>query len=417
MSLTADHPPTTLRGWWSLDAAGLTEALRHKKKQVRRLQAQLGEIVAEIESRGPLAEFGYPTTAALVQDMLHVSRKEATTMVDQARALNPIHTGTVTVPPIAPLTATAAAEGAIGASQIDAITTALKALPANTTLEDYGSAEKILVDLARDTGPRAITRAGNEIRTRLDPDGDQPSERELAEPRRELQMHTHRDGWVLFKGTLDPESGAELKTLLSPLAAPHPSSETGMDPRDIGERQGGAFAELLTLASRSPDLPTETGERPHVVITLDYQTLVTGIGAASLDLAGKITASQARRLACDANIIPIVLGSRGEPMDAGRKHRLVTPAQRRALVLRDEGCAFPECERPAKHCHAHHIRHWSNGGATDLSNLVLLCGRHHRLIHHSGWTVNINHNQLPVFTPPLWLDPHRRPRHNRPLKT
>jgi hypothetical protein len=417
MSLTVDHLPTAPSGWWSLDAAGLAEVLRDNEKRIRRLQAMQGEIVAEIESRGPLTAFGYPTTAALIQDLVHVSRKEATAIVARACALNPVYAGTVIVPSAAPLTATAAVEGAIGVSQIDAITTALKALPINTSIEDRESAEKILVDLAREAGPRAITRAGNEIRTRLDPDGDLPSERELVAPHRELHIHTRHDGWVLFKGTLDPESGAELKTLLSPLAAPRPSNDTGMDLRDAGERSGDAFADIITLASRSTDLPTETGERPHIVVTLDYDTLVSGIGTANLDLAGSITVSQARRLACDANIIPVVLGSRGEPLDVGRKHRLVTPAQRRALVLRDKGCAFPECERPAKQCHAHHIRHWSNGGPTDLNNLVLLCGQHHRLVHHSGWTAGMAGNWLPMFTPPIWLDPHRRPRHNRPLKT
>jgi hypothetical protein len=415
MSSTTPVFRDTPSKWWSLNAAELAKALRENEKSIRRQEAIRGEILAEIESRGALTEFGYPTTAALIQDLLRVSNKESVALVARARVLNPVQIGTATIPAAASLLAAAAAEGALGMSQIDSVTTALKTLPTTISPEDKESAEKILVDLARDAGPRAITRAGNEILARLDPDGALPPEKELAEPHRELQLHRRRDGWVLFKGTLDPESGAQLQALLSPLSAPKPSGEKGLDCRDAGERQGAAFAELVGLAMRSTDLPSEAGELPHIVVTLNYDALVTKIGLAHLDRAGAITASQARRLACDAQIIPVVLGSRGESLDVGRKHRLVTPAQRRALVLRDKGCAFPGCQRPPKHTQAHHIKHWANGGLTDLTNLVLLCGHHHRLIHHSNWVVHTDRNALPVFLPPRWLDPERKPQHNRPL--
>ena len=92
-----------------------------------------------------------------------------------------------------------------------------------------------------------------------------------------------------------------------------------------------------------------------------------------------------RRLACDAEIIPVVLGTRGEVLDVGRTTRTVTVPIWHALVARDRHCAFPGCTRPPVMCHAHHIRHWADHGPTRLDNLVLLCGHHHRIIHHTPW--------------------------------
>ena len=88
-----------------------------------------------------------------------------------------------------------------------------------------------------------------------------------------------------------------------------------------------------------------------------------------------------RRLACDANVIPTVLGSRGEILDLGRSTRLATPGQLATLCLRDGGCSFPGCTTPAHWCDAHHLIHWADGGRSDLSNLALLCGRHHSVVH------------------------------------
>jgi hypothetical protein len=99
------------------------------------------------------------------------------------------------------------------------------------------------------------------------------------------------------------------------------------------------------------------------------------------------------------------------PLDVGRTHRLVTPTQRTALNARDQGCAFPNCPHPPPWADAHHVHHWLDGGATNLANLVLLCRRHHRMIHHSDWQVRI-HNGHPEFIPPRWIDPHQTPQRN-----
>jgi hypothetical protein len=133
----------------------------------------------------------------------------------------------------------------------------------------------------------------------------------------------------------------------------------------------------------------------------------------TLDDGGRISAEAARRLACDAGILPAVLDGRGQVLDLGRQRRLFTGPVRRALVLRDRGCAFPGCDRPPRWCDGHHILHWADGGVTDLTNSVLLCGFHHRAVHHTDWRVRINQaDGLPEFLAPVLLDPAQRPRRN-----
>jgi hypothetical protein len=120
-----------------------------------------------------------------------------------------------------------------------------------------------------------------------------------------------------------------------------------------------------------------------------------------------------RRLACDAGIIPAVLDGHGVPLDLGRERRLITGSLRRALVLRDKGCTFPGCDRPPRWCHGHHATHWIDGGDTKLSDNVLICGHHHRFMHHgNGWEIRFAADGHPEYIPPAWLDPDRRAQRN-----
>lgn len=132
-------------------------------------------------------------------------------------------------------------------------------------------------------------------------------------------------------------------------------------------------------------------------------------GYGLLDSGLRVHAGTVRRWACDAEIVPVVLGSRSEPLDVGRKQRTAPEAVRRALDLRDGGCAFPGCSRRPRRCQAHHVDHWYDGGATAVDNMCLLCRYHHQLIHHGHWSVRILDGR-PWFTPPDWLDPERRAR-------
>ena len=132
-----------------------------------------------------------------------------------------------------------------------------------------------------------------------------------------------------------------------------------------------------------------------------------------MDSGDRLSPAAVRRLACDARLLPVVLGGEGQVLDAGRSRRLATGPLRRALVVRDRGCAFPACDRSPRWTDGHHIRGWTAGGGTDLTNMVLLCRRHHRLIHEGDWIVRMASDGLPEFIPPPILGVPQRPRRNR----
>jgi hypothetical protein len=143
------------------------------------------------------------------------------------------------------------------------------------------------------------------------------------------------------------------------------------------------------------------GERPHVIVTIDVESLdrsenapSTGRSAGArlggrLADVGPIAAEDALMWACDAQIIRVITDAASRPLDVGRTMRITPPWIRKALIVRDGGCVFPDCGRPPSWCDPHHVVHWTNGGPTALSNLVLLCRRHHRLIHHKRFSVEI----------------------------
>jgi hypothetical protein len=143
-------------------------------------------------------------------------------------------------------------------------------------------------------------------------------------------------------------------------------------------------------------------------------------GAAGLAKAGRLdtglalSAAALRMLACDALVVPAVLGTTSEVLDLGRAQRDFNRAQRRAAALRDRGCVAPGCDQPPSACHAHHMWWWIEGGPTDLDNAALLCGFHHRMVHRQGWAMTLAANGYPQLIPPTTIDPRQRPRqHHR----
>ncbi|BBE21844.1 hypothetical protein MN0502_07270 [Arthrobacter sp. MN05-02] len=167
------------------------------------------------------------------------------------------------------------------------------------------------------------------------------------------------------------------------------------------------------IALSTDGLPASGGHRPQVMVTISYSDLVGEMERAGHAVFGQqISARSIRKLACDADIIPLVLGGKGQILDIGRAQRLFPAHLRRGLVARDKGCAFPDCSIPATWCEAHHIAPWATGGTTSINQGVLLCSRHHHVVHEGQWTVESKHG-IPWFTPPMHLDPNRRPRRNR----
>jgi hypothetical protein len=179
----------------------------------------------------------------------------------------------------------------------------------------------------------------------LDQDGRPPKDN--AETRRWLSLR-NRDGGCELAGWLDQEAAEVVRAALSPLAAPRPATDVEVDLRTATQRDADALVELAQRALGRGNLPAEGGQRPQVVVTVSLPVLQGLIGSASLALGAPINAEVARRIACDAELIPVVLGARGEPLDVGRASRTVPSAIRRAVLLRDGGCAFPDVlSRPA----------------------------------------------------------------------
>jgi Domain of unknown function (DUF222)/HNH endonuclease len=196
------------------------------------------------------------------------------------------------------------------------------------------------------------------------------------------------DGMAEYRLRLDPEGSAVLEAILGPLAAPRPSTEHGSDIRTSDQRRADALVEICRRAAAGGGSAPAT-PKAAVVVTMDHVDLVERTGAGTT-LTGELLAPETvRKMACDSAIIPVVLGSKGEVLDLGRTARLATPKQVQALWIRDKGCTFPGCSRPPAWCDAHHVWHWCDGGPTDLSNLALLCPRHHTIVHQRGYTATV----------------------------
>ncbi len=397
---------------WQRSDEELLRAFAECETRLRREYAASLALIAELETRDAAGAMGYSGLALLLRDVARISTGEARRRISQAGAVTetPLVSGGVVAAAL-PVTAAALREGALGGDHVEEIVKVVRDLPLHVPDADRELAEQVMVEAAHTLDARALATLGRQVRDRLDPDGAPPDDRELAEPLNELHLATRRNGRLALRGEFDPEASALITAVLSPLAKPRPAGDTGPDQRTAAERHGDALVEVFHLTAGSDSLPREGGEKPHVLVTVSLDALRTSIGHATLDGIGPLDAESARRIACDARVIPVVLGSRSEPLDLGRSGYTVPTALRRALVLRDRGCAFPGCDRTHRQCHSHHVRHWADDGPTEIDNLVLLGGRHHRLIHHSDWDCAITNGQ-PEFRPPGFVDAARTPRRN-----
>ncbi|MCZ7377122.1 HNH endonuclease signature motif containing protein [Micromonospora sp. WMMC250] len=390
---------------WPLTEHELVAALDAAHRLQQRLAAVTLTLVREIDGRGTARTHGASTTAVWLRERLRMTVPAARRLVDLATALD---TGN-------PGIRQALADGAINLDQArviaDTVTTVHRSADAETAEKAVG----VLVEWAGQFDPTLLRRVGTRILDHVAPDlADAAAAAALAAEDaratrdRHLTLSTQTDGRLRLTGILDAEAAGLLRAAIDPLSAPTGPDDT----RSPGQRRHDALSDICRLALRTGDLPEHGGDPAQIVVTTSYDTLTRQLGAGALDIGLHLTPDTVRRLACDATILPAVLGGTSQVLDVGRQRRLVTGALRRALVLRDGGCAFPGCDRPPRWCAAHHIRHWADGGPTNLDNAVLLCGHHHRHLHHSQWTVRLRDNGRPEFIPPAWLDPDQIPRRN-----
>ncbi len=250
-------------------------------------------------------------------------------------------------------------------------------------------------------GPRGTRRVAGATRRQLGvalsrarriikPAADLTRQDERYHRARALFVRPDAAGLTEYRWLLGPDGAAVVDAALSELAAPVPAEDGTPDPRSPAQRRSDALLALVQRAVRTPDSTLPSASAAHVVVTMDYERLVEAVRGVGVTATGHVLSPETvRRLACDAGVTPMVLGSDGAPLDVGRTRRLFTAAQRRALWERDRGCTFPGCTAPPAWTEAHHVVHWIRGGATDLLNAALLCGRHHRHVHSRDLTASV----------------------------
>jgi uncharacterized protein DUF222/HNH endonuclease len=232
---------------------------------------------------------------------------------------------------------------------------------------------------------------------RADPEGVADEQRRIVEERY-LRFTDSEDGTVYLKGALDSASGATVRTALEPMA----QAIGDDDLRSRERRQADALIELAEHALDTGAVPQHTSVRPHVQVTTTLETLqgLIGAPAGEMALSLPISSKTVQRIACDSSITRVLLGADSAVIDAGRARRVVSGGSRRLLEARDKQCRWPSCERPASWTAAHHIRHWAQGGKTDLSNMILLCRHHHWMVHEGGWRLSLSADGQVLAIPP-----------------
>jgi hypothetical protein len=250
-----------------------------------------------------------------------------------------------------------------------------------------------LIQVATDHGPKEIRCLRDMLIAKYGNNGDFQRRQDQLRHGLALSQPFDDDGMAEYRLRLDPEGKEVLEAMLGPLSAPKPTPDSP-DLRSSDQRRGEALLEVCRRAAAAGGAAPVT-TKTQVYLTVSFDDLKNRTGAGTSLLTGQLLAPETiRRMACDATIIPIVLGTDSEVLDVGRARRLFTPGILRAMWLRDKGCTIPGCTAPPHWADAHHLIHWIEGGVTSLTNGALLCGRHHTIAHQRGWTATATTTQV-----------------------
>lgn len=389
------HSPTT-RPVWALTP---TEQ-RHVLTQLAVAQAQLDtlrlQVLAEAERCGATDLDGARSAADWVAVETRQRRIAARSDLRLAQSLEEHDT-----------LRSACADGSVNTDQARVVLAALDQLPTSGALavepEQRTHAEAWLVDQARHHDAATLRVLGRRLFEVICPDRAEEIEGRLLEAeeqaaarRTTLTMREDDQGTCHGRFRIPARHGQMLAKMIHTLASPtRPDQEIDAD-LPLPVRHGLALTELIERVP-AESLPTAGGCSATVVVTMTLDQLLDrleGAGVATLDTGGRLSAAEARRLACTAGIIPAVLGGTSVPLDLGRRRRFHTEHQRIATQLRDHHCTAQGCDAPPALCHLHHDHPWSHGGPTDLANGRLLCSHHHRRIHDPTYL----HERLPDGT-------------------
>lgn len=402
------------------------EVVRQVDRAIARLQAVRLAAVAEAERSGAPAQAGATGTSAWLASVSRSGGAAAARDVKLAAALDDGLVGT----------REALGHGSVSSEHAHVIAGAMAQLPEHLTADQRATVETALVAQAEQLDParlRKVARRSLEALPTAPPqqvdaheDRVVASEEDAARARTRLTWHDNRDGTTSGHFTVPTFAASILVKAVQQVASPRRfalrAAKEAKDAAardghgmvaseraakvwdafretegDWAQRYGTAFVELLE------HLPTDrlTGKvAATVVVTMDHETLAdaTREKVARTDSGDVMSAGEARRVACNAGIVPAVLGGRALPLDLGRQERLFTEHQRVALATVYDECAAEGCDRPIAWTELHHEDPWASGGATDLAKAVPLCGQHHRLVHSRGYAHDIRTDDRGIKT-------------------
>ncbi|MGW5188222.1 DUF222 domain-containing protein [Kribbella sp. NPDC004138] len=444
---------------WSMNGSELLSTLDTLEAELARLEAYRLSVIAAIESTGYAEELGARDTAELLRFRYRLDPRAARRTLRLAQTAphypavataleRTASSATTDVPDDSGSEDSGSGDGAgdggwlLRPTQAAAIVFGLDRVRSRVPVEHLDAAAEQLVGLAGHLSPGELRTAAKEIADLLDSDGPEPEELKAYE--RESLTLSAADNGVKFKGFLANENAELLRAVVHAGARPHKTVDGEHDPRPRDKRQADALSDALSISAAvwdttapttgrtaGPTTGTENaastadtghtagaagtggraaryGAKADITVTIDLEDLkaATADAIGRTVYSGGLSAATIRRLACDANIIPLVLGSNSEPLDVGRRVRLVTGAMRRALDARDRGCVV--CGAPPIMCDAHHLVSWIDGGDTKVSNLALLCRRHHVDLHRGRWHITILDGIVHVARP-SWAEPAPTP--------
>lgn len=378
----------------ALDAAATRGSLLALARLRNQLDALTLRVAAHAEDVQAGAACGATSTGAWWAVATHQDRPAAAGLLRLATALTERwHT-----------LARGCARGEVALDQARVIVRALEELPEDLEPEQVALAEKVLVGYAAEHDPATLKVLGRRVLDVVAPEVAEAHEqrkieaeeaRALEKQRLTLSFDGH--GAAFLRATIPQAQAAMLKKALYALASPRHRAalEAGQDPSQVDrevdrptpQKLGAAFCALIEVLP-ADRLPTAGGTDATTVVIAEHATLLTGLGHAHLDTGEQISAAQARRLACSAGILPVVMDGASVVLDAGRERRFHSRTQRLVIGARDEHCTAEGCDWPPGMCEVHHDHAWSQGGPTDIDHARLLCPHHHRRVHDRRYDVS-----------------------------
>ena len=336
------------------------------RRRERVAAAEAAAALAEIDRRRSFMQERFLSASSFVAWRAGDSQRAAAGLVRTARALQRM-----------PQTAAAFERGDIDAIRVRRLVDAREAAP-----DAFDADEDLLVEHACEQDAATFVRTVELWQQNQAPDHSRRLERERFEARRP-GFADRFDGMVAVDALLDPVSAETVITAVGALAGP--ADRDGTDGRTSPQRRADALVEVCRRFLDGGDAPISGGQKPHLEVIVDIDGLTGGRVSRSEIGRGRPLGPAAREfLACDATVCGVIMEGPHTVLQMGRRTRVATPAQLRALAVRDGGCVVPGCDRPPDWCDAHHLVPWVHGGLTDIDEMCLLCRPHH-LMHHLGF--------------------------------